>query len=387
MFLYNFVFVHQIIQSLSASVYIKEYMSKRSIRIISIVLITLLFVALVIWKTDIFNGENAAANNAGQKGPGAVPVTAVVVKPILLQDKVQATGSISPNEEVTITSETSGRITGIYFDEGAKVSKGQLLVRINDSELQATLQKLRYQQQLAKDRENRHRQLLEKEAISLQDYERSATELSTIGAEINLVLAQIAKTQIRAPFEGIIGLRYISDGSYISPGARVADLVDYEPVKIDFSIPEKYAGLVKKGDKITFTIEKNALKYEAEVDAVAPKIDASTRTLQVRAHYHNKNREVIPGSFAKVELVLKDVENALLVPSESLIPELGGQKVFIIKNGKVEPRQVDIGIRSNENIQITKGISVSDTVIASGVLKVRPGMQVQITEFKIIGAE
>ena len=353
-------------------------MKKKSIRIIAIIAIIVIVLILLIPRLSLFEDEEAAAQNASGPPP-AVIVEGVVLQPVDLQDKIVATGTIQPNEDVTLTSEASGKVTGIYFTEGSNVSRGQLLVKINDAELQAHLKRLRHQIKLAEDTENRQKQLLQKEAISESDYERALTQLNTLRAEADLLQAQIAKTEIRAPFSGKVGLRYISEGSYIGPNTKVADLVDIQPVKITFSIPERYAGNIEKGSNINFSIEKTNNTYKGEVIAVAPTIDVDTRTIVVKAQYPNTYNEIMPGSFARIELILSDINDALVVPTEALIPEMGGQKVFVVKNGKVEPRNVQTGIRGDKTIQITGGLNVNDTVVTSGILKVRPGSQVQLT--------
>jgi len=324
--------------------------------------------------------DNAADSSGTRSGSAKLPVSIYIVEPDLLRNRLLTTGSIMANEEVDLTSESSGRITGIFFKEGKKVRKGELLIKINDAELKAELLKTEYRQRLAEDREARGRKQLDIEAISQEDYDVIQNALNTVKAETQLIQAQIAKTEIRAPFDGYIGLRYVSEGSYISQNTRIARLLDIDPIKIDFNVPEKYVGLVNSGDKITFRIQGKELEQDGEVYAVEPKVDPGTRTLQLRARSANPGGSILPGAFAEVKLVLDEIENALLVPTEALIPELNGQKVYLFNNGKAMPRNVDIGLRTEDKVQVMTGLAAGDTVITSGILQLRPGLDVSVSD-------
>ncbi|MFN4145544.1 MAG: efflux RND transporter periplasmic adaptor subunit [Runella sp.] len=314
---------------------------------------------------------------AGAKG-GPIPVEIMVVSGQNLDDKLISTGTIIPNEEVEIRSEISGRVTSINFKEGENVAQGQVLVRINDAELQAQLQKLGYQKKLAEVNEERQKRLLEKEAISQRDYDVSLTNLNSINADIDNLKAQIAKTVIRAPFAGRIGLRYISNGSYISPSTPITTLTSQNPAKIDFSIPAKYAAIVKRGSRVNFTVEGSNQQHVGTVYAVESKIDPNTRTLTLRATSPNGSGVLIPGSFAKVEIVLSSKKGAIVVPTEAVVPDAQGHKVFVVRNNKTEPVKVQIGERLERTIEIVKGLKTGDTLITAGVMQVKPGGEVDI---------
>ncbi|MEJ2504672.1 MAG: efflux RND transporter periplasmic adaptor subunit, partial [Ignavibacteriaceae bacterium] len=259
---------------------------------------------------------------------------------------------------------------------------GDLLVKINDADLQAQLQSAKSRLELQKDTEYRQKQLLEKEAISQEDYDMTANQLQVNQAEVELIKAQIDKTEIRAPFSGIVGLKNVSEGSFVNNSTIIASLQNINPIKIDFSIPERHSSMVEVGDEINFTISGNNKKYIGKVYAIEPKIDPVTRTLQIRALCSNTGREILPGSFASVELVLKKIENAILVPSEALIPDIQGQKVFVYRNGIATPQQVETGIRTDKTVQLTSGVSEGDTIITSGMLQLRPGAPVKISGFE-----
>ncbi|NUO83728.1 efflux RND transporter periplasmic adaptor subunit, partial [candidate division KSB1 bacterium] len=225
----------------------------------------------------------------------------------------------------------------------------------------------------------RKRQLFEQKLASEEEYEIAVNQLNIVKADIIIIQAQIAKTEIRAPFDGTIGLRHVSEGSYISPTTRITTLQDNQPVKIDFTIPEKYAAAVKKGDRIGFTVEGVARKFEGTVYAVEARIDAATRTMHLRALSPNSDGVLIPGAFANVEVVFKEKET-LAIPAFALIPELKGQRVFLYKNGKAESQSVEIGTRTDERVEVTQGLAPGDTLITSALLQLRPGMTVRPVE-------
>jgi membrane fusion protein (multidrug efflux system) len=329
-------------------------------------------------------GAGAADTKAG-KGIAAgrrnmnATVTIYIVKTRPIEDRIVSSGTIMANEQVELKSEASGRIEKLNIKEGTPVKKGQLLVKINDSDLQAQLFKAKAAYNLAKDQENRQKRLLEREVISTEDYQTSLKELESGGADIELINAQIRKTEIRAPFDGIIGLRYVSEGAYVTSGTQIADLISLSPLKIEFSVPERYFGNVKPGTKLTFTIQASQKSYSAHVYAVEPKIDESTRTVLVRGFCENPDGNVAPGAFAKVELVLSTNNNAVVVPSEALVPDMVGQKVFRVSGGKALSSTVRTGIRTESMVEITQGLSAGDTIVTAGVLMLRPNMPVTIS--------
>ena len=339
-------------------------------------------VILILLIIPKLKSSDDKTNSPGLRSSGPLPVKAHITKYEVLDNKVLTTGTVLANEEVELKSEVSGKITKILFREGSSVNAGDLLVKINDADLQAQLQSAKSRLELQKETEYRQKQLLEKEAISQEDYDMTANQLKVNQAEVELIKAQIDKTEIRAPFGGIVGLKNVSEGSYVTNSTIIASLQNINPIKIDFSIPERYSSMVEVGDEINFSISGNNKNYVGKVYAIEPKIDPVTRTLKIRAMCSNTGREILPGSFANVVLVLKKIENAILIPSEALIPDIQGQKVFIYRNGSAVPQQVETGIRTDLNVQLTSGVSEGDTIITSGMLQIRPGAPVTISEFE-----
>jgi membrane fusion protein (multidrug efflux system) len=343
------------------------------------VLVALAIVAVVA-VPKLLELRRSSAPSSATAASKTLRVRAHRVAPSKLTERLATTGTVRANEEVEIVSEISGKISAIHFEEGSRVSSGQLLLKIDDSELLAERQRAVYRVQLAERDEARQMQLLEDGVISREAYDVALGELNVLRAELQLIEAQLLKTEIRAPFTGVIGLRWVSPGSYLSSQTRIASLNDLDPVKLDFSVPEKYSALMRVGDRMSFAVEAFDRTFRGTIYAIEPSIDASTRSLRVRARCPNPDGALVPGAFANVNLVLRSVADALTVPSIAVIPELGGKKVYVHEDGAAQPRSVETGIRSDTVVQITSGLAEGDLVIISGLLQMQPGLVVEIEE-------
>lgn len=293
-----------------------------------------------------------------------------------MSDLVNSSGTLQPDEQVDLAFETSGKIVGINFTEGSRVKKGDLLAKINDKPMQAQLEKLEAQLKMTEAKEFRQRSLLDRDAISQESYDQVQTDVQTIKADINLIKARISETELRAPFDGEIGLRYISEGSFTTPSTKIARLIKIKPLKIEFSIPEKYASEIRIGYPITFKIDGIDQTFNASVYAVDPKIDIEMRTITLRALYPNKGEELKAGRYAAITLQMSKIENTIAVPTEALIPEMEGEKVFIYKNGKAQSVRVSIGLRTESKIQIIDGLNFGDTLLTSGIMQLRQNLPI-----------
>lgn len=320
--------------------------------------------------------ENQMENNTSAN---LLQVEAVEIEHESIEDRIFTSGTIRANEVIQLSMETSGIITQLSFEEGRPIEKGELLLKINDSELQAQKQRASFRLNLAEQREERQSGLLDRGGTSRDEYEATLNEVNVLRSELQLIEAQIDKTELRAPFSGNIGLKYVSEGSYISPNAEIASLQDINPVKIDFSIPERYISRVEIGDKVNFTVQGVDSTFAGEVYAFEPTINRDTRTLQIRAISSNDDELLYPGAFANITLILETIDDAMMVPTISLLPELNSQKLFVVKNGVIEEMRVTSGIRSSEKVQVLDGIAPGDTVLTTGLLQAVPGMEVEIT--------
>lgn len=311
-----------------------------------------------------------------RQGQQKLNAAGFVITPTSLSEFVISSGTLKPDEEVDLAFETSGKIVGINFIEGTRVKKGDLLAKINDKPLQAQLEKLEAQLKMAQAKEFRQRSLLDKDAISQESYDQVQTDVQSINADINLIKARISETELRAPFDGTIGLRNLSEGSFATSATRISHLIKMSPLKIEFSIPEKYASEIKVGYPITFKIDGIAQVFNASVYAVDPKADVNMRSIVLRAMYPNKNEELKSGRYAEITLQMSHRENAISIPTEALIPEMEGVKVFILKNGKAQAVKVQTGLRTEARIQITDGLKFGDTLITSGIMQLRQGLPI-----------
>jgi len=331
--------------------------------------------------------ENEGGGSGGRNAKGgagkALQVEGVVVSASAFTNNLELSGTLEANESVTLRSEVSGLVTSINFKEGATVSKGALLVKINDRDIQAQLQDALTKQQLAASNENRSKQLLDKGAISQEEYDTALANLQSLKAQSQLIRAQLSKTAIYAPFSGKIGLRSISAGEYLTPATVIANLASINPLKVNFSVPERYMAQIKMGSEIAFNTDGTNKTYTGKIFAVEPGINVQTRTLQIKALVPNPDSELLPGSFAKIKLSLDMDKDALLIPNEAIIPVLDGKTVFVSRNGKAQQVKVEAGTRTAENIVITSGLKAGDTVLTTGAMALKPDAPVKVSVIKI----
>lgn len=350
-------------------------------RYIFYIILALGFAYLVYYRISANKKIEGKGNVKGAKPDKATPplnVDGMVVNLSKFDNDLEITGNIDPNESVVLKSEVSGLVTGIYFKEGSNVTKGTTLVKVNDRDIQAQLQQALTKQKLSATTEERAKQLLAKGAISQEEYDSALADLKSLQSQSQLIRAQLAKTSIVAPFSGRIGLRSISTGEYLTPATVIANLVSTNPVKITFSIPDKYANQIKMGAEIIFTTDASTKENIGKVYAIEPSINATTRTLQVRALAPNANNLLLPGSFAKIKLSLSTLNDAILIPTGAVIPVLKGKIVFITKDGKAEERKIEAGTRTDEQIVITSGLSAGDTVLVNGSMSLKKGTPVKV---------
>ncbi len=332
-------------------------------------------IALIVYRIS----SNKAETNTNQRGTSQIAtVTAIIATPEKFADNLQLSGSLEANEQVEIRSEVTGVVESINFKEGTEVSKGQVLLRVNDFELRAQLSKMGTAKQLASENERRAKLLLEKQAISQEEYDVASAAYKSAQAEAQLISAQLAKATIKAPFSGTIGLRYISEGTYVTPTTPIATLVNTKQLKITFSIPAKYANRIKLNSVISFTTSGSKKEHSAKIYAVEPQIDVATRTLKMRAIADNPEGDLYPGMFASVLLPLETVDDAILVPSEALIPIQNGKMIFISEGGKAKQIKVETGSRTESSIRILSGLKAGDTILTSGVMSLKDGVPVKV---------
>jgi membrane fusion protein (multidrug efflux system) len=315
---------------------------------------------------------------AGPKGPKVLHAEGIVVRPVVFQDNYTTTGTLLPNEEVSVMPEVSGRITSISFKEGAEVRQGQVLVQLYNEDLKAQLQKLRAQRELQVKIKGRQAALLEVGGISQQEYETTTTQIQSIEADIAYAEAQLRKTTISAPFSGRTGIRNVSVGAVVTPASVITTLQQTGQLKMDMNVPEQYRSELKPGKQLRFTVSGQADTFTATIAATEPTANAATRTLKVRAVTDNRNNKLGAGAFTHIVLPFENNDHALMVPSQAVIPTNREKMVAVVKNGKAVMTPVLLGARTSDKVQILQGLAAGDTVLVTGIMQVKPDMQVEV---------
>ncbi len=319
----------------------------------------------------ITKNSDAKGSKDKEKDKQPITVSGTVVRLQTFDNNLALSGSIEANEQVEIRSEVSGIVKNIYFQEGSNVAKGQVLFKVNDVELKAQLAQAKTKESLAAENERRAKLLLQKEAISQEEYDVARADYQSAKAQSQLIQAQIEKTSVRAPFSGKIGLRSISPGTYVTPTLLVAKLVNTSQLKITFSIPEKYASQVKKNTTISFKVTGSNESYSAKIYAIEPEVEIATRTLKVRALADNSHGKLLPGTFANVQLPLDIIKDAVVIPTEGIIPVQEGKKVFIANKGMAKEVMVETTTRTDASILVLEGLKAGDTVLTSVVMSLK----------------
>ena len=322
------------------------------------------------------DAETAAAR---PKQGGPISVDAFLVQPNSISDNIEVPGSLLPYEETQIRSEVGGRIVQLNFQEGVKAGKGALLVKLFDKDLQAQLRKLQVQLKIKEKTEERSNELLKINGISQQDYDLAALDVENLKADIESTTIAISKTEIRAPYSGNVGLRNVSLGAYISPTEIITTIRQVDQLKLEFSIPEKYAKEISKGYNVQFKVDGGSQTHKATVIATESSVDQTTRTLKIKALVNRNHAELIPGTFAKVNLQLGKDSKALLIPSQAIIPSARNKQVILLRGDSIKFMVVETGIRDSAYVQIVNGLQPGDTIITTGLMAIRPKSTVKIT--------
>jgi membrane fusion protein (multidrug efflux system) len=313
------------------------------------ILLVLAVVALVAVTLVNKCGPDAQGSAGGSRAGSMAPLTVsgVVLKTTTMEDRILGTGSLLANNSMDVRNEIAGRLTHLYFEEGQSVQQGELLVKIYDDDLQAQLRRLQLDEEMAVKTEGRQKDLL-------------------------------GVNEIRAPFSGVIGLRSVSEGAYLPAFTMIATLQQLDPMKLEFTVPERYRDRLHVKDSVTFNVASQSGQRSGVIYAFEPGVDQQTRSIKVRALCRNSGQQLLPGAFAKVEVPLTRIENALMLPTQAVIPELRGQKVIVSRGGKATTVKVGIGLRTDSTVQVTSGLQAGDTVLITGIMQVRPDMPLKV---------
>lgn len=338
-------------------------------------------VAIVAWLVvPKFVGDSGKSDEKASRGGArsALPVTGIIARNSAASNGIFANGTLLANEEVDLVAEIVGKVRKIYFEEGSRVKKGELLLKVDDADLQAQLTRAEFQKKLLSEKLERQRILLNRESISREAFDQLQTDYNMLEADIELLKVKISRTEIRAPFDGVMGFRYVSEGSYVQPSSQIARIVDNSVLKLEFTIPERYVDQQLKGKEVTFRITGNDNRFPAQVYAVDPSIDIKNRTILVRARFQNRDNRLMPGMFAHVELLTGKQQEYILVPTMAVVPEMDGKRMWVSKGGKAVSVPVETESRDAKNVEVISGIAVGDTVLTGGLMQLRDGMTVKV---------
>ncbi|TVR76966.1 MAG: efflux RND transporter periplasmic adaptor subunit [Chitinophagaceae bacterium] len=355
-------------------------MNNKTIKWIALGVFLLLIFGGLIYQTMSGSAENVVEEPPGRPAQQSMAVNMFVTDYSELENFIDVSGTTLPDESVVLSAEISGLLTSIYVREGSRVEKGQLIAKVNDAELQAELARANTNLRLSETNLERQKRLLAREGISQQEFDNAEAQYQVNLSEVNLIKARIEKTEVRAPFSGITGLRKVSPGQYVTPGMEIISLIKPDPIKIDFPVPQIFANQIKEGTKFRFQTSGSAEFHEGTIYATESVIQANSRALMVRGRFNNEDMLITPGSFINAKVLMEQSDSAILIPTVAVVPILNGQQVYLFKNGKVKPQEVETGTRMANKIQITGGISAGDTVITSGLLQIRPEMEVRAAE-------
>jgi len=342
-----------------------------------LIIFTLAF-GLLLSLQSCGGSEGAEEGQDRRSGPSTTSVRGVLADTMEVANEIIVPGTFEAFEQLNITPELPGLIRVINFSEGQVVSRGDLLISMDDREMVSEIRKLELEIELAKEERVRAERLHRIQAISEEELQRLKNTESTLRAEKELLEVRKSKLNVYAPFTGQIGLRHISEGNFVSPGDRIATLHQLNPIKLDFEVPETIIEQIGVGTEVSFTLVGGTTPYTAEIYAVEPGINPQTRTMRMRAEVPNTAGRFLPGRFAQVVLRSDVNPAAVMVPSEAVLPVLDGQQIFISKNGISEAVKIETGIRTANAVEIKYGISAGDTVITTGLMSLSEGAELKV---------
>jgi len=326
--------------------------------------------------------DQQAFGGGARRPQGPLQVDGFVVSERPISEKIEVAGSLLPFEETQLRAEVGGRVVQLNIQEGTAVSKGTILVKLFDQDLQAQLRKLQVQLQIKEKTQERSAELLKINGISQQDYDLSELDVENLKADMEATKIAISKTEIRAPYNGKVGLRNFSLGAYVSPNDIITTIRQVDQLKLEFSVPEKYAKEIVKGYSVSFKVDGGEQYHNASVIATENSVDQNTRTLRIRAQVLATHRELVPGVFAKINLQLGKDDKALMIPTQAVIPAARNKQVILFRKDSALYTVVETGVRDSVFVQILSGLKVGDTVVTSGLMAIRPNAKIKINQLQ-----
>jgi membrane fusion protein (multidrug efflux system) len=333
--------------------------------------------------TTACKSKKEPVNTKANAAPQTVVVDVLVASAQPITTSIEANGTVVANESVELHPEVSGRITYLNIPEGGSIKAGTVIAKLNDADLQAQLGKSRVALDLAEKTETRLKKLVSIQGINQADYDIAVNTVNGYKADIAYTQSLIDKTVLRAPFSGVIGLRQVSLGAFVSPTTILATLQQLDKVKIDFTIPEEYSELIIKGKPVDVQIDAvKQTKVKAIIVATEPTVNQSTRNLKVRAVL--QDNRVNLGAYVKVMVQSGNDVKGILVPTNAIIPDDKNKQLVLVKGGKASFINVETGARQAGNIEVTKGVKAGDTVVVTGVLFAKPKAPLKVRGVKTL---
>ncbi len=309
-------------------------------------------------------------------------VDVLIAQPSKIEDIFEANGSVVANESAELRPEISGRLVYLDMPDGEQVSKGAVLARVNDEDLQAQLAKVNVQLDLASKTEDRLKKLLAVNGASQAEYDLALNQLNGFKADAVILQSQIDKTVVKAPFDGKLGIRTVSPGTYVTPQTLLGIIQQVDKLKIDFTVPEDYIGLVRIGNEVKVFVNNGKTSRNARISAIEPQLNLTTRNLKVRAILSGAG--ITPGTFVKLLLPFGTEQERFIVPTNAIIPDATAKKLVIIRNDSARFVPVETGGRTAVGVEIIKGIEIGDSIIVTGTLFVRPNQRVKVRSIKTL---
>lgn len=361
----------------------REQAMKTTIRLVIVVIVlTVALGSIFGWK--YLKMQEMGAKNSQAQPPS--PVEAVTIESQSWRPGLSSVGSLRAINGVEVANEVAGVVSEVAFESGQSVSKGDVLIRLEDSVDQAALAALEAQAQLANETYQRYSNLLPRNAVSQSQFDEARANYQAARADAEQQRAQLNKKTIRAPFDGVVGLRQVDLGEYIAVGTPIVDLNMLDPIHVDYSVPERALDQVAAGRGIELTVAAYPERvFEGEILAIAPSINESSRTLNVRAQLENADGALHPGMFAEVSTLSADTRDVLTLPRTALSFNTYGDFVFrIVENDQGQTvasrQQVTTGSTRGDVVEIVDGLSAGDQVVATGLLRLRDGQPVKVAE-------
>ena len=342
-----------------------------------LVLSVLLFGQCALFEKS--DDKPGGAGPPGGFGPRSMTAQGFKADYSTIENTIEANGNLVANEEVAIKSEVPGKITNLHIREGGFVKAGKLLATIDDVQLRANEEKMKVSLELAEKELERGKSLLAIQGITQEEVDRMENQVKSIIADLNINEVQQRKTKVYAPFSGVLGLKEVSLGAVITSNDPIVQLQQINPIKLEFEVPEKFLNLIRKGQRLSFNVQGTDKTYEATVYTRGTEISPTTRTFKVRAITSNKNGDLLPGQFAEIRLVTSVNNEAILIPTDAVIPVLGGKIVYLSKNGRAVASNVVTGNRKEDLIEIQEGVTAGDTILVSGLLALSNGVPVNVS--------